>query len=60
MIFRSWVSPLAVFTCFLAASHLYGQNSPLGKWKTVDDETGKTKSLVEMLGSQMEAPAGRT
>ena len=49
MIFRSWFSRLVVFTCFLAASQaIYGQNSPLGKWKTIDDESGKTKSIVEI------------
>ena len=49
MIFRGWFSRLAVFTFFLATSQaIYGQNSPLGKWRTIDDESGKTKSIVEI------------
>lgn len=24
------------------------QNSPIGRWKTIDDETGKVKSIVEI------------
>lgn len=27
----------------------YGQTSVLGKWKTIDDETGKEKSVVEIF-----------
>ncbi|MDH5365435.1 MAG: DUF2147 domain-containing protein [Cyclobacteriaceae bacterium] len=26
----------------------YAQTSPVGKWKTIDDETGKEKSIVEI------------
>jgi hypothetical protein len=26
--------------------HIYGQSSPIGNWRTVDDITGKTKSIV--------------
>ena len=26
----------------------YAQNSVVGKWKTIDDETGKPKSIVEL------------
>jgi uncharacterized protein (DUF2147 family) len=36
-------------TCliFLGLSQVFGQ-SPIGKWKTIDDETGKEKSIVEI------------
>ena len=33
----------------LISSHTYCQNSIFGKWKTVDDETGETKSVVEIF-----------
>lgn len=26
----------------------FAQNSPVGRWKTIDDETGKVKSIVEV------------
>ncbi len=26
----------------------FAQNSPVGRWKTIDDETGKPKSVVEI------------
>jgi uncharacterized protein (DUF2147 family) len=26
----------------------FAQNSPVGRWKTIDDETGKVKSIVEI------------
>lgn len=26
----------------------FAQNSPMGRWKTIDDETGKVKSIVEI------------
>jgi uncharacterized protein (DUF2147 family) len=35
--------PLLVMA--MAAS---AQNSPVGRWKTIDDETGKVKSIVEI------------
>lgn len=33
---------------FISASG-YAQTSDLGKWKTIDDETGKEKSVVEIF-----------
>jgi uncharacterized protein (DUF2147 family) len=39
---------ITIFALFAAMS-FYGQNhSVLGKWKTIDDETGKAKSIVEI------------
>jgi len=34
------------FTLLLSSIHIYGQSSPIGNWRTVDDITGKTKSIV--------------
>ena len=37
-------------TLALFVGHAMGQNSPLlGKWKTIDDETGRVKSVVEIV-----------
>lgn len=36
----------AVFCLFLAGAALAA--SPVGKWKTIDDETGKPKSVVQI------------
>ena len=33
---------------FILIVSLQAQNSPLGKWKTIDDETGEPKSIVEI------------
>jgi len=43
-------------TCLLVALALLpmaasAQNSPVGRWKTIDDETGKVKSIVEITQS---------
>jgi uncharacterized protein (DUF2147 family) len=34
--------------CLFAAQLASAQNSPVGLWKTIDDETGKPKSLVRI------------
>lgn len=39
---------LSLLFIFLAASALHAQ-SPIGKWKTIDDETGDQKSIVEIF-----------
>lgn len=39
------ITVLALFISMI----FYGQNHPvIGKWKTIDDETGKAKSIVEI------------
>jgi len=38
---------LLLILCLLASSTTFSQ-SVLGKWKTIDDETGKEKSIVEI------------
>jgi hypothetical protein len=32
----------------LSSVHLWGQASPLGSWRTIDDITGRTKSVVSL------------
>ncbi|MDD3051784.1 MAG: DUF2147 domain-containing protein [Candidatus Cloacimonetes bacterium] len=36
------------FMIVLSFTFLMAENSPVGIWKTIDDETGKEKSLVEI------------
>ncbi|MGH8062800.1 MAG: DUF2147 domain-containing protein, partial [Pseudoxanthomonas sp.] len=40
------------FACF-------AQNSPVGRWKTIDDETGKPKSIVEIYKTTSGTLAGK-
>jgi uncharacterized protein (DUF2147 family) len=35
----------------LFSTMFYGQNTVIGKWKTMDDDTGKPKSIVEIYES---------
>lgn len=44
MLFRTLFS----FMFLLAGSSLYAQSGPEGRWKTIDDETGNAKSIVEI------------
>ena len=37
------VLPLAAF-----AQNAFAQDTPVGKWRTIDDKTGKVKSIVEI------------
>lgn len=37
------------FILLLSSVRLWGQASPLGNWITIDDVTGKTKSVVSLL-----------
>lgn len=39
---------LLLFFSFFILSASAQRTSPIGKWKTVDDNTGKTKSVVEV------------
>ncbi len=41
-------SKLLVFALVLLPLAAFAQNSPVGRWKTIDDETGKVKSIVEI------------
>ena len=40
---------ISYFTLLFFMSHFALAQSPIGKWKTVDDETGKEKSVVEIF-----------
>lgn len=39
---------LILIICFYISQSVAQQKTPVGKWKTVDDNTGKTKSVVEI------------
>ena len=45
---RKGILTLGCLILFIGATALYGGTSPVGKWKTIDDETGKAKSYVEI------------
>lgn len=45
---KTFLKTLPVFLCFFLISTLAMAQSPIGKWKTVDDETGKVRSVVEI------------
>ena len=40
------VLPLAAF-----AQNAFAQETPVGKWRTIDDKTGKVKSIVEIYAA---------
>ncbi len=40
--------PLFIAIYLIYPSALLAQSSVIGKWKTIDDETGKAKSVVEL------------
>lgn len=40
---------LIILVLILAVSSSVAQNSIIGKWKTIDDETNKPKSIVEIF-----------
>lgn len=35
--------------CFFLCATIFAQSDIVGKWKTIDDETGKQKSVVEIF-----------
>ena len=37
----------------------FAQSSPIGRWKTIDDETGKVKSIVEIYQAKDGSYAGK-
>ena len=49
------------FALFLLTLPLasFAQNSPVGRWKTIDDETGKVKSIVEIYKTTSGTLAGK-
>lgn len=40
---------LSTFCLFLSIGLLSAQNSPVGLWKTIDDETGEASSHIEIV-----------
>ena len=46
MLIKSALIP-SLFFCFAASGFLFGQ-SPVGLWKTIDDETGEPKSHIKI------------
>ena len=38
---------IALLLCLLPVA-AFAQNTPVGKWRTIDDKTGKPKSIVEI------------
>ncbi|EYC50363.1 hypothetical protein AZ34_04330 [Hylemonella gracilis str. Niagara R] len=43
---RSYCKLLLTLSLGLAAAAASAQNTPVGKWHTIDDETGEVKSLI--------------
>jgi uncharacterized protein (DUF2147 family) len=37
-----------LFVSLIISTSLYSNGSPAGQWRTIDDETGKAKSIVEI------------
>ena len=37
----------------------FAQNTPVGRWKTIDDETGKVKSIVEITQASNGTVSGK-
>ena len=50
------ITLIALLTIPLLAA---AQESPVGRWKTIDDSTGKTKSIVEIHQARDGSYAGR-
>ena len=46
------MKPAFLFAFVLFCSFTFAQNSVIGKWKTIDDETGKPVSVVEIYESK--------
>ena len=40
---------IAMATCLIAGSASAAEPAPVGYWKTIDDETGKPKSVVQIV-----------
>jgi uncharacterized protein (DUF2147 family) len=48
---RSFTFVLGALAALCAGSAFAADMSPVGKWKTIDDKTGKEKSIVEITES---------
>ncbi len=48
---RNTIIGIAMATLGLLSLGVHAAESPTGRWKTIDDETGKVKSIVEITQS---------
>jgi uncharacterized protein (DUF2147 family) len=46
---RHFLSLVSITSILLAGTNAFAQASPVGLWKTIDDQTGKPKSLVRIV-----------
>ena len=50
---------IALLALLSASAHAQAGDSPIGRWRTIDDATGKTKSVVEVYQARDGSLAGR-
>ena len=50
---------IALLALLSASAHAQAADSPIGRWRTIDDATGKTKSVVEVYQARDGSLAGR-
>jgi uncharacterized protein (DUF2147 family) len=50
---------LAMLSMAVLPLAAFAQNSPVGKWRTIDDKTGKVKSIVEIYDAGNGSLSGR-
>jgi uncharacterized protein (DUF2147 family) len=43
-----YMKSVIIVFCLFAVTGIYGQHSVFGKWTTIDDNTGKPRSIVEV------------
>lgn len=46
------MKPWLIGACLWVANSAWAQNTPVGLWKTIDDDTGEAKSLVRIVEDQ--------
>lgn len=59
MTMRKKKSLLLFFAPMMLASMVASAQSPVGRWKTIDDETGRVKSIVEITQAANGTLSGR-
>jgi uncharacterized protein (DUF2147 family) len=53
------IPALALLLLLALPSIAFAQNTPVGKWRTIDDKTGKVKSIVEIYETSNGTLAGK-
>jgi uncharacterized protein (DUF2147 family) len=53
------IGKLIIVTSVFFITNTYAENSPVGYWKTIDDITGKPKSIVKIYRNQDQTLAGQ-